>query len=276
MSWDLTNGYKPRTFDELLQAYVDEINNQFSTSYDTTSIVGTNFYKAGYTAIQLVMQAEAKFAETYVKLTDYIKTSNEKVMLAKSTISGFIAGLLASEEDGGLGLISTIKDITDPAEAGYMYLVVDTDPLATNYATIKQAIIDRMHQWLTCALYYNGTETGTKMAVNGQNFTYKFALPTKVNILVKITITKSKNAKTPVLNENQIRVIFDNNFASLYRLGLDFEPEKYLEINRDCPFASNILLEYSENSGSTWSSITRSMPYNEKINITAPATIILS
>lgn len=276
MSWTLLNGYKPRIFAELLQDYVDEINLQYGTSYDTTSIVGTNFYKIGYTAIQLIMQAEANFAETYVKLTDYIRNSNQKITLPKSTISGFIAGLLAPESEGGLGLISTIKDITDPAEAGYMFLVVDTDPFASNYATIKQGIIDRMHNWLTCALYYNGTEIGTKQAVNGQNFTYKYALPTKIDILVKITITSSKNAKTPILNENQVRDIFNTNFANLYRLGLDFEPEKYLEINRDLPFASNILLEYSENSGSTWLSVPKSMAYNEKINITAPATIIVN
>ena len=162
MAWDLLNGYQPRTFAELLQDYVDEYNAQYGTSYDTTSIVGSNAYKAGYTAIQLVMQAEANFAEISAKLLDYIRTSNEKITLPKSTISGFVAGLLAPVADGGLGLISTIKDITDPAEAGYMFLVVDTDPLASNYATIKQGIIDRMHNWLTCALYYNGTETGTK------------------------------------------------------------------------------------------------------------------
>lgn len=78
---------------------------------------------------------------------------------------------------------------------------------------------------------------------------------------------------SPVLNENQIREILDDNLLALYRLGLDFEPEKYLEISRDLPFASNILLEYSENSGGTWLSVPRSMAYDEKINITAPPTI---
>jgi hypothetical protein len=43
------------------------------------------------------------------------------ITLPKSTISGFVAGLLAPVAEGGLGLISTIKDIIDPDEAGYMY-----------------------------------------------------------------------------------------------------------------------------------------------------------
>lgn len=276
MSWDLINGYQPRTFNQLLQAFVDGVNSQYGTSYDTTSILGTNFYKYGYAGIQLVLEAEAKTAEIYAKLADFIRTSNDKINLPKSTISGFISSLLLPVADGGLGLISTIKDITDPAEAGYLFLVVDADASAPNFATLKQQIIDRMHASLTCALYYNGTQTGTKMAINGQNFTYKFSLPTLVNILVRITINSSANATTAILNTDQVRNKFNANFASLYRLGLDFEPEKYLEIARDCPFAADILLEYSENAGSTWSSVPRAMAYNEKINITAPATIIIN
>lgn len=276
MAWTLVNGYSPRSFNEILQEYVDEINSQFSTNYDITTIVGTDFYKFAYSAIQLVMQAETKTAEITANLTDYVRTANEKINLPKSTISGFVAGLKAPIANGGLALDSTIKDITDPVEAGYMFLVVDVDSSAVDYATTKQKIIDKMALWLTVGLYYNGTETGTKMAINGQTFTYKYALPTPVNTLVKITITASKNSTTPILNENQIRNIFNANFANLYKLGLDFEPEKYLEIARDCPFASNIVLEYSLNSGSTWLTVPKSMPYNEKIVLSSPATIIIN
>lgn len=276
MAWTLVNGYSPRSFNEILQEYVDEINSQFSTNYDITTIVGTDFYKFAYSAIQLVMQAETKTAEITANLTDYVRTANEKINLPKSTISGFVAGLKAPIANGGLALDSTIKDITDPVEAGYMFLVVDVDSSAVDYATTKQKIIDKMALWLTVGLYYNGTETGTKMAINGQTFTYKYALPTPVNTLIKITITASKNSTTPILNENQIRNIFNANFANLYKLGLDFEPEKYLEIARDCPFASNIALEYSLNSGSTWLTVPKSMAYNEKIVLSSPATIIIN
>jgi hypothetical protein len=266
MSFDLENGYQPRTFEEILQAFTDEVNAQFGTDYDTTTIVGTEFYKFFYAGAQLVMQAEAQTAEITARMTDYIRTANENINLPKSTIDGFIQGLQRE-----LYLNSTIKNITDPAEAGYLFLVVDVDNEAENYEEIKQEIIDRMHNWLTAGLFYTGSEEGEKVAINGQAFTYKFALPTLVDILVRITVTTSANATTPILNENQIRNIFDANFAALYRLGLDFEPEKYLEIARDLPFASDILLEYNDGAG--WDNEPRSMAYNEKINITAPATI---
>ena len=383
MAFDLENGYQPRTFEEILEAFVLEVNEQFGTTYDSTTIVGTEFYRFFYAGAQLVMQAEAYTAQITAKMTDYIRTANEQINLPKSTIDGFIQGLKTD-----LGLDSTIKDIVLEAEAGNMFLVVDTDASdhaignaeITSYANLvsgdddsisvgditftaqpgavtpgdatfraatgnnetaaslaaqinahatasllvsavaddavvnltainggavgnaialaytdndtnigatvsgafltggvdsefQQDIIDRMHDWLTAALYYNGNQAGSKVALNGQTFDYKFALPTDVDILVRITVTASANSTSPVLNENQIRDIFDANLLALYRLGLDFEPEKYLEISRDLPFASDILLEYSEDGGTVWLVDPRSMAYNEKINLTAPATI---
>jgi hypothetical protein len=392
MAYDLTNGYQPETFDALKAEVLTEINEQFGTTYDEDTIVGTDHYKFFYAGIQLLMRAQAKFAELTSNLTDFIRTSNEKINLPKSTISGFIAALLAPEDEGGLGLNSTIKDLTDPDEAGHLFLVVDADDgdhatgnftitsytnlvsgtddsvgvngttftaqtgsvvegaatfqaatsnsatatslaaqinahatvglvvrakaigavvnlrarqggVAGNsialaytdndtnigatksgtaltggtdnedYADLKQEIINRMAAWLTTALYYEGIETGSKMAVNGQTFTYAYDLPDPVDVLVRITVTSSANATTPILNENQVRDKFNTNFAALYRLGLDFEPEKYLEIARDCPFASDILTEWSEDDGDNWSDQPRSMAYNEKVNLTAPATI---
>lgn len=270
MAFDLLNGYQPRTFEEILQAFTDAVNEQFETDYDTTTIVGTNYYKFFYAGAQLVMQAEAQTAEISAKMTDYIRTANENINLPKSTIDGFTQGILRE-----LSLNSTIKNLTDSAEAGFLFLVVDVDDEAEDYETIKAEIIDRMAAWLTLGLYYPGSEADTRIAINGQSFDYAFDLPIPVDILVRITVTISANARTPILNENQIRTIFNANFANLYRIGLDFEPEKYLEIARDLPFASEILLEYSENDGGSWDDEPRSMDYNEKIILTESAEIII-
>jgi hypothetical protein len=390
MPFDLTNGYQPRTFDEILETMVDSVNDMFGTTYDVESIVGTEFYKFFYAGIQEVMKSESYIAEITAKMTDYIRTANENIALPKSTIDGFINGLFAD-----LGLKSTIKPITDESEAGNLFLCVDADDgenatgnvTITNFAHLtdsgndtikvgattftaqtgsvtpgaatfqaassnnatatslaaqinahavaeleviavangavveitarhggvagnsialvynnvangvgatvsgstltggvdnedyedqKDGIIERMHKWLSGGLYYHGYETGDFTADNGQVFSYAYALPDLVDILVKITVTKSDNAKTPILNQNQVRDIFNANFEELYQIGLNFEPEKYLEIARDLPFASNILLEYSENGGSTYISTPKSLAFNQKINITAPATVIIS
>lgn len=189
MAFDLENGYQPRTFEQISQSMLDELNIQFSTSYDSTTIIGTEFYRFYYAGIQEVMKSEAFTAQITAKMTDYIRNANQNINLPKSAIDGFVGGLLAPENEGGLGLVSTIKNITNSAEAGFMFLVVDVDSGASNYATTKQEIIDRMHNWLTAALFYNGTQTGSKTALNGQVFNYKFELPTDVDVLVRATVT---------------------------------------------------------------------------------------
>jgi len=93
MAWDLTNGYQPRTFDEIKAAMLAEINTQFGTTYDEDTIIGTEFYRFFYGGIQLVMQAEGYTAEIAAKMTDYIRTANENINLPKSTIDGFTQGL---------------------------------------------------------------------------------------------------------------------------------------------------------------------------------------
>ena len=145
-----------------------------------------------------------------------------------------------------------------------------------NYSSTKQEIIDRIGKYLTTGLKFYGTETGSRVAANGQSFEYKYFLPTFIDFKIKITVTISQNTKSPILNTNQIRDIFNAKFEELYKLGLNFEPEKYLEIERDLPFVSDILLEYSEDDGATWDSVPRIMAFDEKVNITAPAEIIIN
>jgi hypothetical protein len=269
MAFDLQNGYQPRTFAEILDAFTTAVNTQFSTSYDTETIVGTEYYKFFYAGAQLVMQAEGQTAEISVRMTDYIRTANERINLPKSTVDGFIDAI--KDE---LGYDCTIKNLTIPAEAGHLFLIVDIPtPVLT---PVKDSIIQRQHNYLTAGLYYEGAITGTKVAINGQVFDYAFDTPIAVNIDVRITAKISANAKTPILNIIQVAAIFDANFASLYKLGLDFEPEKYLEIARDLPFASDILTEYSEDAGATWKTIPRSMAYNQKIKIITRTVFIIT
>ncbi len=47
-------------------------------------------------------------------------------------------------------------------------------------------------------------------------------------------------------------------------IGMDIEPEKYFEINRDALYASNIKAEYSLDDGTSWSESIYKTPYNVK------------
>ena len=81
---------------------------------------------------------------------------------------------------------------------------------------------------------------------------------------VRITVTISDSTTAVILNSAQIKAIFEENFKNMYRLGFDFEGDRYLDIRNDLPFASKILIEWSTN-GTNWSSGIWQSAYNQKV-----------
>lgn len=297
MSFDLINGYNPRTWSQLIQTMTEAVNQQFGTSYQAGDIVGTNFYKFFYGGLQMIMQAEQATTELSSKLTDFIRTQNEIISLPKSTTDGFLSAL-----ESELGVIGSFEPITDDYAsfrgaivslltslgvsdpdgaadtiviyagdyllAGRPSLCVDLDPAAEDYEANKQAVFELMHKYLTAGLIYRGTETTQMPAVNGQLFDYALRLPTPKLLDISITVTISNNSRLHVMTENEIRQVFLNNFNAMYRLGYAFEPEKYLEIVRDCPFAANIATRWRvAGSSDAYSAAVLPSAYNELITL---------
>jgi hypothetical protein len=245
---------------------------------DSISVNGTAFtaQTGSVTPGDETFQAATSNAATAASLAAQINAHATVGLVVKAKAIGAIVNLRAihgGEDGNSIDLAYTDNDSNIGATVSGANLAGGTNNV--DYSDTKQEIINRMAAWLTTGLYYNGTEEGEKVALNGQTFTYKYALPTLIEILVRITVTRSATTQLPIKNTNQNRDIFNANFAEMYRLGLDFEPEKYLEIARDLPFASDILLEYSEDAGSSWDATPRTMAYNEKIVISAPAEVIL-
>ena len=264
MSYSVLNGYAPRDYNTILRECVDIVNQQFNTSYTPQSFTGTNMWKFLYTFIQEVMQAENKAAEIEEKLEDYIRTQNEKLLIHRSSVSGFMQ---ATEQE--LGLISSIKPIESAAEAGKPEICVDVDETAENYAETKQKIFDLMHECLTAGLFYQGDQTGTVTAENGQQFNYAFSLPTKTPLKIKIEIKVSDNNNYYIDTALEVKEKFLKNFNAMYRLGYDFEPQQYLTIERDLNFAGEIKTTWSTNNGTSWSGEILQGVFDEKLTISA-------
>ena len=260
MSYTVTNGYSPRSYETILAECVAVVNEQFGTSYTSQSFVGTNLWKFLYTTIQGLMTVENNIAELGVKLQDYIRTQNEELIIPRSSPDG-IMQIIQDE----LGLISSIKPIEQYQDAGYIYLAVDVDNTAEDYAEIKQQILNVLHQNMGAGLFYEGTETGTVTATNGQQFNYAYELPSEKPLYIKIRVTVSENTTLFVETPTEIKRKFLENFNSKYRLGYNFEPQTYL-CKDDLPFAGAISIEYSED-GTNYNSIILESAYNEKITI---------
>lgn len=263
MTYTVTNGYSPRSYETILSECVQVVNEQFGTNYTNQTFTGTNLWKYLYATIQGLMTVENNIAELGSKLQDYIRTQNEELIIPTSSEDGFTS-LLQRE----MGLIASFKPIESSSEAGQIHVAIDIDNTAEDYAEKKQRIFDLMAEHLGAGLFYNGTEKGTVTELNGQSFNYAFDLPSKTNLLVKIQVRVSENTNLFIETTNKIKEKFIENFNKQYRLGFDFEPQVYL-CKDDLPFASEIKVTYSTNSGSSYSSNILNAMYDEKIIITA-------
>lgn len=258
MSYTVTNGYAPRDYTTILQECVSVVNEQFGTNYTAQTFVGTNLWKFVYAIIQEIMTVENNIAELGAKLQDYIRTQNEALIIPRSTPDG-ITQILKDE----LGLDASVKP-TESTDAGYIYMAVDVDNTAEDYATTKQSILNILARNMGAGLFYNGTESGTVTEINGQQFSYAYNLPTAVPLQVKIQVTVSENTTNLIETPTIIKEKFLANFNRLYRLGFDFEPSIYL-CRDDLNFASEIKVTYS--TGGAYTSNVYDAAYNEKITI---------
>lgn len=267
MTYNITNGYSPRNYEDILEECVNAVNDEFGTSYTPQAFVGTNLWKFLYTTIQGLMTVENNIAELGVKMQDYIRTQNERLIIPTSSNDGIMQRL---EEE--LNLISSVKPV-ELGEGGNVCIAVDVDDTAGDYEETKEKILKTFHKYLGAGLFYHGTESGLVTASNGQQFEYAYELPVNKPLMVKIDVTISDNTTRFIETPNVIKDKFFANFAKFYKLGYDFEPEIYL-CRDDLPFASKIDISYSTDGGETYLRDILQNSYNEKITINPNDVIV--
>lgn len=267
MSFDVINGFEKQSFDDILAILTDAINQQFNTDYTVDTIVGSNHFKFFYGGLQLRMECDNKIAELGNKIVDYIRTINESIAQPVSSPDGTIRYFREN-----LGLTISLKPITQASDAGKPAVCVDIDPTSTTFDSMKQQIFDALRLTQTEGLYWFNPSTsagareyrGESSALNGQALPYCFFVPETSTMDIRIMVTRSRESLAFQLNTAQIEALFIQNFNERYSLGKDFEGSVYLNVN-DIAGASEVLVEWSTNGGSSWSSGIRDMNFDQKI-----------
>lgn len=244
MSYSQENGYQPVSIETMMLSIMENINTQFGTSYTAETFVGTNFYKYFYALLQRVQENEAKTSEIFLKLQDYFRTTNENI--SRPVVTN--PGLLEALEDAGY--IASIKKPID-ADAGKIYVCVDLDDEAEDYDDTKLAVCTLIKNSTVAGCVTQGTESESLPLTNGQSFDFKFNLPNRIEVKLKLTITLSENNQVVILSPEEVVQILQDNIEERYRLGKNFEPQKYFSV-LDAPWASQVLLEWSDDDGATW------------------------
>ncbi|EOX3952373.1 hypothetical protein ACNK2K_000318 [Vibrio alginolyticus] len=257
MIWDSSTGLTPDDFDTIIEAYFEafkESDDQFSGLAFNT-FVASDEYKVFYASAQIDMTIETIIASLFVKMSEFIQNSNLKINNPTTTPNALIAGL---EEN--FGFKSSIMQMTEE-NSGKMHVAIDYTPSAD----INYQIASYMEKTAVVAsTYMVGDIEQDIVLTKGGVETYRWTAKTEQPILWKLTLTKSRNTNAVVDNQDDIVSKFLANFDAFFWIGMDIEPEKYFEINRDALYASNIKAEYSLDDGTSWSEAIYKTPYDVK------------
>lgn len=255
MSFAEENGYTPSTVGALMNTVRENVNTQFGTAYTEESFVGTNYYKYFYAMMQKVQENEVKTSEVFAKLQTYIEEINARVSRPVTTPQGLIEKLESE------GFTASIKPPLE-ADAGKIFVCVDLDDEDEDYETDKLAVCEILKDSVVGGIVTMGDEVETLVLTNGQSFDFKFALPDRLVPLLRLTITVSENNQTLIKSPEEVKEILLANIASRYRLGKNFEPQRYFSVI-DAPWAASVLLEYSLDDGETYVSAIYEADFDE-------------
>jgi hypothetical protein len=255
MGYANESGYTPQTIDQIMEAFRTAINTQFGTTYTTESFVGTNFYKYFYALAQRVQENEVKTSEIFAKLQDYFNETNETISRPVVTNPGLIEAL------SNAGYVASVKPMV-VGDAGQINICVDVDDGADDYATTKLAICELIKDSTVAGCVTQGAESESITLSNGQSFDFKYHLPDRIEVDLKLTITTSENNQSVIKDPEDIKSDLISNIQARYKLGKNFEPQKYYDLD-DAPWASDVLLEWSDDSGSNWYSTVYDADFDE-------------
>lgn len=212
---------------------------QAATSNEATAISLAAQINANATAGALV-EAWAVGAKAYIRA------------LAVGTAGNSIA-LSYTDNDTNVGATVSGANLSGGAA-----LADDED----DYDDTKLALCGYVRDCVVGGVISQGTEQEEITLSNNQAFTFKYNLPTKIPVLLRLTLTLSENNQFSVGSPDSIKETLMANIAARYKLGMNFEPQRYFSVI-DAPWAAQVLLEWSDDAGGNWYSTIYDAEYDE-------------
>lgn len=251
MKWDSDTGAVPESFDTLINRYYEnfKLSDDKFNNLAYNSFVASDEYKVFYSAAQVDMYADAVFAETFLRLEEFINSVNLKIENPTTIPSAIIKGFWDT-----FGIRANIKPMTEE-DRGKLHIALDysTNPDLTPDPELEYQI----GKWLENSRVVAGVVTIgdiEQIIVIGDGIpeTYRWTEAEEKEIKFKTTVVLSKKSSSVVEDTGTIAQKFNDNFNRLYWVGRNIEPETYLETQTDCPYAADIITTYSIDGGTTW------------------------
>lgn len=135
-----------------------------------------------------------------------------------------------------------------------------------DYADTKLDICTVIKDSTVAGVVTQGTESESIVLSNGQSFDFKYNLPNKIPVMLRLTITVSENNQSVILGPEETKELLLANIAARYKLGKNFQPQTYFSVV-DAPWASAVLLEWSYDGGDTYYSTIYDAEYDDLFDI---------
>lgn len=122
---------------------------------------------------------------------------------------------------------------------------------SAQWPDVKLEIATLIKNFVVAGLVSEGAQSQNITLSNGQEFAFKFGLPTRIPILLRLTASESENSAVTTPSDEAIRSEIFAQINARYRLGWNFEPQRYFNLE-DAQWAQELVLEYSFDDGDTW------------------------
>lgn len=170
-----------------------------------------------------------------------------------TAIHGGVAG-------NSIALAYTDNDANIGATKSGTVLIGGTDN--ADYSDLKLELCTMIKDMVVAGVISQGTESETIVLTNGQDFDFKYYLPNRLPVKLKLTTFLSDNNQVVIGVPDDVKATLLANISANYKLGKDFEPQRYFSVI-DAPWAASVLLEYSFDEGSTWASTVYDSLFDE-------------
>lgn len=257
--------------------------NLVSGTPDSVTVGGQIFTAQSGSVTQggATFRAATSNSATAISLADQINTHAVTKLIVKAWAVGAkvnIKALAGGTGGNAITLVYTNNDANVGATRSAANLAGGTTN--ANYAAIKLALNTLISQITVAGAVTQGTESSAIVLSNGQSFNFKYYLPNIIDVYLRLTITLSENNQVVVGNPDDIKQALITNINSRYRLGRNFEPQRYYSV-LDAPWAAQVLLEYSFNydplapGAETWFSTIYDADYRDLFDIKLANVILV-
>ncbi|EPW7384773.1 TPA: hypothetical protein ACMD15_003432 [Vibrio cholerae] len=256
--WSSSSGWQPVSIDQAINSYYEafKMNGYRDLSY--SQFVDSREYEVSYMGAQIDHQISSMFGEVIQRLKVFIRDTNEKIMNPTTTANAIMSGI-----NDTFGFRCSVKEMT-AEDAGKIHIAIDHGDISKKPELRYEIARFLEKQCVVGGIVTVGDIEQTIVLGSGGVEIYRWTAnkDTLINWRVKITI--SRNSTSPLDTVEEVIKKFFDNWKNLYWIGMDVEPESYLNIFRDCPYASSILLEYSVDGGESWSNEVIKSKYDVK------------